>query len=123
MTTTDLYPYLIIIGSSILAATGWLLHQYRMQVLRTQELMHLNEQLAYDLPDFLRQCWPTLQKGGFTGMSWNLDWFGTLVGETRGILAGQFLEKTFAVQEIALSLRLYSNKKGGGTTVFQQCAG
>lgn len=112
MTTTDLYPYLIIIGSSILAATGWLLHQYRMQMLRTQELIHLNEELDYDLPDFLRQCWPTLQKAGFTGMSWHLDWFGTLVGEEQGLLAGQVLEKNFDVQEISLRLKLYRDKKG-----------
>ncbi len=108
----NLYPYFIIIGSSILAATGWLLHQYRMQVLRTQELIHLNEQLDYDLPDFLRQCWPTLQKGGFTGMSWHLDWFGTMVSESRGVLTGQILDKAFEVQEIALKLKLYRDKKG-----------
>jgi len=109
---TELYPYLIIIGISILAATGWLLHQYRMQVLRTQELIHLNEQLAYDLPDFLRQCWPTLKKGGFSGMSWQLDWFGTLVGESHGLVAGQVLEKTFEVQEIMLVLKLFRDRKG-----------
>ncbi len=112
MTTTDLYPYLIIIGSSILAATGWLLHQYRMQVLRTQELIHLNEQLDYDLPDFLRQCWPTLKQGGFTGMSWHLDWFGTMVSESQGVLTGQIIDKSFAVQEITLKLKLYRDKKG-----------
>ena len=110
--TTELYPYLIIIGSSILAATGWLLHQYRMQMLRTQELIHINEQLDYDLPDFLRQCWPILNKGGFTGMSWSLDWFGTMVGEEQGILSGQVIEKDFKVQEIALQLKLFRDKKG-----------
>lgn len=109
---TELYPYLIIIGSSILAATGWLLHQYRMQMLRTQELIHLNEELDYDLPDFLRQCWPTLKKGGFTGMAWQLDWFGTLVSETQGRPAGQELDKAFNVQEIALNLKLYRDRKG-----------
>jgi hypothetical protein len=111
-TPEQLYPYLIIIGGSILAATAWLLHQYRMQVLRTQELIHLNEQLDYDLPDFLRQCWPTLKKGGFTGMSWHLDWFGTMVSESQGTLAGQSLAKTFEVQEITLRLKLYRDKRG-----------
>jgi signal transduction histidine kinase len=111
VTTTDLYPYLIIIGSSILAATGWLLHQYRMQVLRTQELIHLNEQLGYDLPDFLRQCWPMLKKGDFTGMSWHLDWFGTMVSEDKGQLSGVIIEKKFTVQEITLVIRLYRRHK------------
>lgn len=112
MTITELYPFLIIVGSSILAATGWLLHQYRMQMLRTQELTHLNEQFDYDLPDFLRHCWPTLKKGGFSGMAWQLDWFGTMVGEEQGKLGGHSLEKRFDVQEISLHLRLYRERRG-----------
>lgn len=112
MTITELYPFLILVGSSILAATGWLLHQYRMQMLRTQELIHLNEQLDYDLPDFLRHCWPMLKKGGFSGMAWQLDWFGTMVGEEQGMLRGQLLEKSFDVQEISLQLRLYRERRG-----------
>ena len=112
MTTTDLYPYLIIIGSSILAATGWLLHQYRMHLQRTRELIQLNEDLAYDLPDFLRECWPILKKAGFLGLSWQLEWFGTKVTETHGIRTGQMLEKKFEVQEINLLVHMYRQKKG-----------
>jgi signal transduction histidine kinase len=112
VTTTDLYPYLIIIGSSILAATGWLLYQYREQVLRTQELIQLNERLLYDLPDFLRQCWPTLKRGGYTGMQWDLDWFGTLVAEHKGVATGQLIDKHFEAQEIRLDLKLYRDSKG-----------
>jgi signal transduction histidine kinase len=111
VTTTDLYPYLIIIGSSILAATGWLLHQYRMQLQHTRELIKLNEDLAYDLPDFLRECWPTLKKAGFLGLSWQLEWFGTKVTETHGVQAGQMLEKKFEVQEISLLVQMYRHKK------------
>ena len=112
MTTTDLYPYLIIIGSSILAATGWLLHQYRMQLQRTQELIQLNEVLGYDLPNFLRECWPILKNAGFLGFSWQLDWFGTRVTETHGIQTGQLLEKKFDVQEISLLIRMHRSRKG-----------
>jgi len=112
VTTTDLYPYLIIIGSSILAATGWLLFQYREQARRTQELIQLNEKLQYDLPDFLRQCWPTLQRGGFSGVQWELDWFGTLVAEQNGRLEGEVLEKNFDAQEISLRLQLFRDRRG-----------
>ena len=112
MTTTDLYPYLIIIGSSILAATGWLLYQYRMQLQRTRELIQLNEDLAYDLPDFLRECWPILKKAGFLGFAWQLEWFGTKVTETHGLQTGQMLEKKFEVQEISLLVQMYRHKKG-----------
>jgi signal transduction histidine kinase len=111
VTTTDLYPYLIIIGSSILAATGWLLHQYRMQLQRTRELIQLNEDLAYDLPDFLRRCWPILKKAGFLGFSWQLEWFGTHVTETHGLQIGQRLEKKFEIQEINLLVNMYRPKK------------
>ncbi|MES2625951.1 MAG: ATP-binding protein [Pseudomonadota bacterium] len=111
MTITDLYPYLIIIGSSILAATGWLLHQYRMQLRRTRELIQLNEDLAYDLPDFLRECWPILKKAGFLGFSWELEWFGTRVTETHGLQIGQKLEKKFDVQEISLLVHMYRPRK------------
>ncbi len=112
MTTVDLYPYLILVGTSILAGAGWLLYQYRMQALRSQELIRLNEELEYDLPDFLRQCWQSLHKGGFTGIQWNLDWFGTNVSGSNGRLEGAVIEKKFEVQEISLILSLYLGKSG-----------
>lgn len=112
MTAVDLYPYLIVIGSSILAGAGWLLYQYRMQALRIQELIRLNEELEYDLPDFLRQCWQFLKKGGFMGINWSLDWFGTTVSGSSGKTEGPTIEKKFEVQEIALVLHLYTGKSG-----------
>ena len=112
MTTVDLYPYLILVGTSILAGAGWLLYQYRMQALRSQELIRLNEELEYDLPDFLRQCWQSLQKGGFTGIRWSLDWFGTNVSGSNGRLEGAVIEKKFEVQEISLDISLYLGKSG-----------
>lgn len=113
MTTTDLYPYLIIIGSSILAATAWLLHQYRAQLQRTQELIQLNESLRYDLPDFLRQCWPILHRGGFQGLYWELEWFGTHLNASYGQPLGEeVVERVMTVKEIRLLLRLYHIKRG-----------
>lgn len=110
MTAVEIYPYLIIIGTSILAATAWLLYQSRMQVLRSQELIGLNEKLDYDLPDFLRQCWPALKQGGFSGMNWTLDWFGTEISGENGVSKGRLIEKHFKVQEISLVIRLYLSK-------------
>ncbi|HWK53453.1 MAG TPA: ATP-binding protein [Hyphomicrobiales bacterium] len=113
MTTTDLYPYLIIIGSSILVAAGWLLHQYRKQQNLTRELIQLNEQLGYDLPNFLDRCWPLLKRSGFSGLHWELDWFGTTVNGTYGSDGGktqQAIEKRFKVQEIALTIHLLRDR-------------
>jgi signal transduction histidine kinase len=112
VTTTDLYPYLIIIGGSIIAAATWLLHQYRTQLARTQELILLNEQLGYDLPNFLRQCWPILKQCGFSGLGWELDWFGTRLAEEYGTHTPIRLDKQFEVQEIHLTLTLYRKKSG-----------
>jgi signal transduction histidine kinase len=112
VTTTDLYPYLIIIGISILVAAGWLLHQYRTHLQRTRELIHLNEELAYDLPNFLRQCWPILNQSGFSGLEWQLDWFGTRLAETYGRSSHERIEKAFEVNEIKLTIRLYLSRRG-----------
>ena len=112
MTITDLYPFFIIVGISIIAATSWMLRQYRMQMQNNQELIQLNEQLGYDLPDFLRQCWPLLNKCGFHGMTWHLDWFGTEVTGQAGKDTGEEIDKSFQVQEVSLRIRLYSEKKG-----------
>lgn len=118
MTTTSLYPYLIIIGISILVAAGWLLHQYRSQLSRTQELIQLNESLHYDLPDFLRQCWPILQRGGVQGMQWELDWFGTSLHSSHGEAKGEALERIFEVQEIRLLIRLFHREHGWESRYF-----
>lgn len=104
---TELYTYLIIIGSSILVASGWLLYSYRTQILLSQKLIRLNEELNYDLPNFLRQCWPSLKESGFAGLDWSLDWFGTYVSSSNGSKEGREIEKRFEVQEISLTVRLY----------------
>lgn len=111
MNPTDFYPYLIIIGTSILVASGWLLSRYHKQIQRNQELIRLNEDLAYDLPDFLRQCWPLLNEAGFAGISWTLNWFGTTLSDRRGKLEGNVIEKKLEVQEISLFVNLYQESK------------
>lgn len=112
MTTVDLYPYLIIIGGSILIASARMLFHYRKQSSRGQELIRLNEKLEYDLPDFLRLCWPILLDGRFVGMSWELDWFGTRLSNIEGSQRGNVIEKRFEVQEIHVDVRLYHEQKG-----------
>lgn len=112
MTTTELYPYLIIVGGSILVAAGWLLLQYRTQLQHTRELIRLNEELGYDLPNFLRQCWPILGQCGFSGLRWKLDWFGTQLAGEHGAASPHHIDKTFEVQEIRLRLTLYRQRRG-----------
>lgn len=111
MTTSDLYPYLIIIGSSILIAAAWLLYQYRTQNQQYKELIRLNESVEYDLPDFLRQCWPPLHSSGVTGMEWTLDWYGTRLSGKEGRSNGYCIDETFKVQDVSLRMALYQSRK------------
>lgn len=120
MTTVDLYPYLILVGVTIIAATGLLLYRARMQTKRGQELVRLNEDLQFDLPDFLRQCWPSLAAGGFEGLSWQLDWFGASISGEQGRLTEGVLYQHFEVQEIKLDIRLYHSKRGWEQRYFSQ---
>lgn len=120
MTASDLYPYLILVGASILAATAWLLIRAREQTKRGQELVQLNEQLSFDLPDFLRQCWPVLKGGGFEGLSWRLEWFGAAVSGEEGRITEGVLYQHFEVQEINLDIRLYHSKRGWEQRYFSQ---
>ncbi len=112
MTTVDLYPYLILVGLSILVASARMLYHYRMQSSRGQQLILLNEQYDYDLPDFLRSCWPILQEGRFVGMEWHLDWFGTSVSGEEGQLQGQVIERELQIREIFITVKLYHRERG-----------
>lgn len=93
-------------------ASARMLYHYRKQATYGQELIKLNEKLEYDLPDFLRLCWPILMEGRFVGMSWELDWFGTSVSNSEGELRGQVIERRFEVQEIFANVRLYHEERG-----------
>ena len=120
MTISDLYPYLIIVGASILVATAWLLIRARVQTKRGQELVQLNEKLRFDLPDFLRASWPLLKAGGFEGLSWRLEWFGAAISKDEGRVTEGVLYQHFEVQEINLDIRLYHSKSGWEQRYFSQ---
>lgn len=111
MTTTDLYPYFIIIGSSMLIAAAWLVYQYRRQNLQYKKLIALNEMVEYDLPDFLRQCWPTLQTGGVSGLEWALEWYGTRLSGIYGRSIGYRIEESFRVQDVSLQVKIFQRQK------------
>ncbi len=120
MTTVDLYPYLILVGATIIAATGWLLYRARAQTKNGQELVRLNEELQFDLPNFLKQCWPALEAGGFEGLSWRLQWFGVSISGEQGRVTDGVLYQHFEVQEINLDIRLYHSKRGWEQRYFSQ---
>lgn len=107
----SLYPYLILIGASIILATIWLLGQARRRARITNELVILNEELGFDLPDLLRHCWEPLAKAGFKGISWQLDWFGSSLSKKEGNQGDVFIHRKFEVDDITLSIKLYDGKR------------
>lgn len=107
----SLYPYLILIGMSIIVATSWLLRQARSRAGITNELVQLNQDLGFDLPDFLRLCWQPLQKAGFKGVSWQLDWFGSNIEMSEGVAADVVIERVLEVQDITLTIKLHEGKR------------
>lgn len=107
----NLYPYLILIGVSVILATSWLLYQARRRALITNELVALNEKLAFDLPDFLRNCWEPLAKAGFRGLSWHLDWYGSELTDSRGEEGELFISRQLKIEDIALTIKLYDARR------------
>ena len=107
----SLYPYLILIGISIIVATVWLLGQARHRARITNELVDLNKELEFDLPDFLRHCWGPLAKAGFRGISWQLDWFGSTLSKTEGQKGEVFIHRKLEVEDITLIVNLYDGKR------------
>ncbi len=107
----NLYPYLILIGFSIIVATTWLLNQARRRAHITNELVALNQELNFDLPDFLRQCWSPLQKAGFRGISWQLNWFGSQISHLEGAEGDVSIERKLEVEDISLVVNLFDGKR------------
>lgn len=118
--TVSVYPYLILAGASILLAAAWLLNRARVQTRLGQQLVRLNEELEYDVPDFLRQCWPTLTAGGFSGLRWQLEWFGATLEGGQGDALGDCLMETFEVQEVTLHVQIFHKKHGWEQKYFSQ---
>ncbi|ALO45366.1 ATP-binding protein [Pseudohongiella spirulinae] len=120
MILNDLYPYLILIGATILAVTAWLLQQANAQNNRGRELIKLNESLNFDLPDFLRDCWPLLNKGGFVGLRWDLDWFGTKLSGMQGQETPHTYEQQLYADDISLEISLFSAKSSWERRYFSR---
>ncbi len=107
----NLYPYLILVGISIIAATSWLLVQARRQAQIANELVRLNRDVNFDLPDFLRQCWKPLQQAGFRGISWQLDWFGSTLAKLEGREGEVVIQRKLEVEDITLVVNLYDSRR------------
>jgi len=107
----NLYPYLILVGISIIVASFWLLNQARRRVRITKELVAMNEQFEFDLPDFLRHVWQPLSAAGFRGLSWHLDWFGSTLTSSEGEEGELFISRKLEVEDISLTVNIYDSRR------------
>jgi signal transduction histidine kinase len=108
----DLYPILIVIGSTIGVVLAYLWRQARGASNVSLALIRLNEQLQFDTPAFLRSAWPLLSQSGLRGISWKLDWFGVPIEGQCGRPGGRSLDKEILVAEMKLNIRFQQHRHG-----------
>ncbi|HEY8608072.1 MAG TPA: HAMP domain-containing sensor histidine kinase [Noviherbaspirillum sp.] len=115
-----LYPYLILAGCTIGAVLAVLSYQARKYSRINLALIRLNEQLAFDTPDFLRDAWPLLSRAGMAGIAWELDWFGQPVKGSAGAMQGDATRRVLRVAEIRLDVVLYLERRRGERRYFAE---
>ena len=108
----QLYPILIVIGSTIGAVLAYLWRQARGASNVSLALIRLNEQLQFDTPAFLRSAWPLLAQSGLRGIAWKLDWFGVPIEGQAGRPGGRSLDKEIRVAEMKLSISFQQHRHG-----------
>jgi signal transduction histidine kinase len=115
-----IYPYLILVGSTI-GAVLFALWRHARRVSRLNlALIRLNEQLDFDTPTFLRAAWEPLSHAGLRGISWKLDWFGTLVEGQSGKLEGQAIIHEIHSEEVRLKITFYQKSRQGELRYFNE---
>lgn len=113
-----LYPFLILVGATMGAVLALLWRQARSASRRNLSLIRLNEQLAFDTPNFLRGAWPLLVEAGMRGFVWRLDWFGVQMTGQLGRLDGEAVQREIAVGEMRLALTFYPPRARGERRYF-----
>ncbi len=116
----QLYPLLILVGSTIGAVMLYLWHQAHIAGHINLRLIQLNEQLNFDTPTFLREAWPLVSQAGLLGMQWRLDWFGMLIEGHSGQTEGHCVSREMEVSEMRLALTLHPKKTRGERRYFNE---
>lgn len=116
----QIYPYLILVGSTIGAVLFYLWRQARRVSKLNLALIRLNELHQFDTPAFLRAAWEPLSQAGLLGISWRLDWFGIPVEGTSGQLGGDAIIREIRVGEMHLSVTLFQKGRQGERIYFNE---
>ena len=116
----QIYPYLILVGSTIGAVLFHLWRQARRVSRINLALIRLNEQLDFDTLAFLRAAWEPLSQAGLQGISWKLNWFGIPVEGLAGRRDGQSLTRKLQAGEVQLAVTLYQKSRQGEQRYFNE---
>lgn len=116
----QVYLSLILIGVTIGAVMATLWYKARRSGLLNLELIRLNEQLGFDLPAFLAQAWPLLERSSLRGIAWELDWFGVHKQGQSGQARGRLTECQVEVGEMRLSVRFHRHEGRGEQRYFEE---
>ncbi len=115
-----IYPYLILVGSTIGAVLFYLWRLARRISRLNLALIRLNEQLDFDTLAFLRTAWAPLSHAGLQGFSWKLDWFGIPVEGHDGQQNGQGLTRKLQAEEMELAVTFYQKSRQGEQRYFNE---
>lgn len=116
----EIYPYLILIGLTILAVLFQLWRQSRRANALNLSLMRLNEELDFDTLAFLDAVWGPLSRTGLEGMSWQLDWFGVPVNGQAGRQLGSGSSWKLAGRDVELCVTFYQKSRQGEQRYFTE---
>ena len=111
---------LIIVGLTIGAVLAALWVQARRSSRLGLALIRLNEQLGFDLPAFLDQAWPLLERSSLRGIGWELDWYGVRKQGQFGQARGSLTERVVAVGDMKLALRFHRDAARGEQAYFEE---
>lgn len=107
-----LYQIFIAVGITIAIVVAYLWMQARKTSRINLELIKLNEQYQFDVPQFLQHVWPLLQKSGLQGFDWELNWYGVTVQEKHGVQEGTVEKREINIAEMKLILIFFQKRRG-----------
>jgi signal transduction histidine kinase len=111
---------LVLVGVTIGAVMAALWAMARRASMLNLALIRLNEQLDFDLPAFLDQAWPLLERSSLRGIGWQLDWFGVRKQGQSGQPRGRLAEREVEVGEMKLVVRFHRHEGRGEQRYFEE---
>lgn len=112
------YAFLIGITIGVVLLYLWVEARHASRI--NLDLIQLNEHLNFDTPAFLKTAWPLLSQADLVGISWRLNWFGTVIEGEEGNLQGRCVFREIQVGEMHLVISLFCKPIRGERRYFSK---